>query len=701
MVLDVVELLKDKSLKYEEILKYIKNSDEELNKILKKDDTILKNKLDTLVKEGTIILTKKNKYMLVSNTNYLKGKIKVKDNTGKIYYNGNEILIKEYNLNTATDKDIVLFTYDIDTMEGQVVSILEKNIPVVVCEVTLNDNERYIKYNNKYLPLVGENTSTITTGFLVVAEIKSNKAYLKEKIGHKDEITDDIIPLMYKHGFNNKFSNEVENEAKKLYKYLDKDVIESLIKNEGFLDLRDKTIFTIDSETTNDIDDAVSLERNNDGTFTLITSIAFPAYMIEKDSYIYEDIIERGTSAYPVSTAIHMNHQILSKDVCSLNENSDRLSISYFITYDNNLNVKEVQIKPSIIRSKKKMTYTCVNKILNEGIIPEDYTEFVPMLKQMNYFAKALKRKMEKEGFIDFDSYEIKVEKEGNTTNFAKNINSDGENLIEFLMLTTNEEVTKKLDSLGLKLMYRVCDKPNDIKLNKTMHFLQNKIDIKEKEHYGSSDIKRCIKLLKNDENKKVYNDLMIRCMSLARFSSKNTGHYPVGKKIYAMHTSPMRRGEDFINQMIILNYLKHGVEYANMLFNLELEPLAEHFNEREKEAELLERESLKLEISKYLQNHIGESHDGVITSVTDFGFYVLIDGIYEGLVNAHSLNAKTKYLDEEFTLYDKTNNIYYTVGDKVNVTISNITQNNEIDLTLNNKIKNDIYEEKKKIKKK
>lgn len=189
--------------------------------------------------------------------------------------------------------------------------------------------------------------------------------------------------------------------------------------------------------------------------------------------------------------------------------------------------------------------------------------------------------------------------------------------------------------------------------------------------------------------------------MSLARFSSKNTGHYPVGKKIYAMHTSPMRRGEDFINQMIILNYLKHGVEYANMLFNLELEPLAEHFNEREKEAELLERESLKLEISKYLQNHLGESRDGVITSVTDFGFYVLINGIYEGLVNARSLNAKTKYLDEEFTLYDKTNNIYYTVGDKVNVTISNITQNNEIDLTLNNKIKNDIYEEKKKIKKK
>lgn len=700
MVEEITLLLKEKDLKYEDIKNYLKEKDETLYYQLKKDDSILTNTLNELIKKGIIIITRKNKYKLVSNTELIKSRIKIKNNKGVIYYNNSEITIKDFNLNNAKDKDTVLFSYDKETMQGRVYSIIESYNPSFTSEVIIKDNIRYVKFKNKYYKLISNDLNSITSGYIVLAKLEKNNAILIEKIGHKDEIDDDIIPLMYEYGFNNKFTKEVTEEAKELYKYLSNDVISNLIQNHNFLDLRDETIFTIDSETTNDIDDAISFKPNKDQTFTLITSIALPAYIIKKDGYIYQDIINRATSVYPIGTAIHMNHQILSKDVCSLNENSDRLSISYIITYDNNCNRKNIDIKLSIIRSKKKMTYTDVNKILKENIIPEGYEPYVEMLKQMNGFAKKLKRKMEKEGFIDFDSYDIKVKRDKEKRILEKNINDEAENLIEFFMLTTNEEVTKELNRLGLKIIYRVCDKPNDIKLNKTMKFLSNKIDIKEKEYYSSSDIKKCIKLLKNNEvTKKIYNDLLIRCMSLARFSTINTSHYPTGKKIYAMHTSPMRRAEDFINQMIILDYMKYGVEKTNMLWNGELEDLASHFNEKEKNAELLEQKALKKEMAKQLKQNIGKTYQGIITNVTEYGFYVLIEDIYEGLVGIRSLNAKTKYLEEEFSILDKTNNITYTVGDKVNVIISNINDNDEIDLVLidNSLEKNNI---KKRVKK-
>lgn len=691
MVENIIGLLDEKDLDYKELVKQLKLETNIL-------DLLLKN----MINNGTIILTNKKKYRLVSKTNLKKGVVLVKKNHETIVKIDNrEYFVPLYYINGAMDKDKVLV--EIYNERAKIIKIIEKYNPNLVCEVVIKNNKQYAKYNNELIELYGDNLENITSGYMVLMKRDDDfkNAKVLELIGHKDAIDMSIIPYAYEYGFSDKFSEEVLNEIQKLPTFIDEDTIQKEILENGFIDLRNEMIFTIDGSDTKDIDDAISLKENSNGTITLATHIALPSYYIKRDSYIFQDIIIRGTSVYPKGKVIPMNHPKLSNEICSLNEDSDRFAISYFLTFDNKLNCKKVDIKLSIINSKKKMTYENVNKILEENTIPEGYENYSDTLLKMNSLAKKMKNKMQLEGFLDFYSPETKIKIDDNDKiSFEKRENRLAEDLIEFFMLTTNEEVTRYLEKRGLKLIYRIDDEPNQMKLCQVMSFLATKYNIKLKEIYNREDIKKILKSLKGTKEEKVFNNILIRCMSRAKFSNINIGHYATGKKVYAMHTSPIRRAEDFIDQCIILDYLKYGVEYANDMWEDDLGQLAEHFTKKELAADKLEQRILKNEKAKYLKNYVGQEFEGIISSVTEFGLYVEIDEMFEGLINISSLGKKMKYIPEIFSYMDKTTKKMYSLGDTIRIKIKQVTDDYQIDFELLGE-SYDKKEEKGKIKKK
>ena len=691
MVEKILSLLEEKDLEYKGLLKELKIETELLDSILK-----------DLISNGTIILTSKNKYRLVANTNLKKGRVLVKKtNEVVVKVDNKEIFIPSYNLNGAMNKDIVLV--DISNERGKIVRVVEKYNPNIACEVLIKNNKHYAKYKDELIELYGTNLEDITSGYMVLIKRDNDfeKAKVLEVIGHKDEVDMTVIPYAYEYGFSDKFSDEVLKEVKKIPTFLEEELIQKEIKENDFVDLRNEMIFTIDGSDTKDIDDAISLKENSDGTITLATHIALPSYYIKRDSYIFQDIITRGTSAYPKGKVIPMNHPKLSNEICSLNEDSDRFAISYFITYDNKLKCKKVDIQFSVINSKKKMTYENVNKILEEDSVPEGYEKYKDTLLKMNSLAKSLRKKMENDGFLDFYSPEtkIKLDDEGNIS-FDKRTNRKGEDLIEFFMLATNEEVTRYLSKRGLKLIYRIDEEANQEKLCQVMSFLATKYNIKLKENYNREDIKRVLRLIKDKNESKVFNNILIRCMARAQFSHINIGHYATGKQVYGMHTSPIRRATDFINQCIISDYLKYGVDYANDMWEDDLETLAQMFTAKELAADKLEQKILKNEKAKYLKNYIGQEFKGIISSVTEFGIYVDIDEMFEGLVNISSLGKKMKYIPEIFSLVEKDTNKMYSLGDSVNIRIKSVNDNYQVDFELLGSVY-DKKEEKGKIKKK
>lgn len=692
MVEKILSLLEEKDLNYDKLQKELQIDNELLNKAL-----------EHMINKGIIIATNKKNYRLVSKTSLKKGIVHIKKDNQMIVRleNKEEVIIPVYYVTNAMDKDIVLV--DVENNRGKIIRVIEKYNPNIACEVVMKNDKCYAKYNNELIELYGNNLDNITSGYMVLIKRDNDfkKARVLELIGHKDKIDMTIIPYAYEYGFSDKFSNEVLKELENIPTFLTEEQIKKEIKENDFVDLRNEMIFTIDGADTKDIDDAISLKKLDNNLYLLGVHIAVPAYYIKRGSYIYEDVIERATSTYPNGKVIPMNHPKLSNEICSLNEDSNRFAISYFMTIDENGKCKKVDIKLSIINSKMKMTYENVNKVLEENIIPEGYEKYVSILKDMNELSRILRTRMQNDGFLEFYSPETKTIRDDNdNTYFEKRNSKTAEKLIENFMLTTNEEVTSHLTRKGLKLMYRTHEDPNQEKLCLAMSFLATKYKISLKEKYTREDIKRVLKQLKETKEEKIYNNLLIRCMSRAKFSHENVGHYATAKKIYAMQTSPIRRGEDFVDQHIILDYLKYGVEYTNELWEDELEQLAIHFTKREKAADDLENRILKNEKAKYLRNFIGQTFTGLISSVTEFGFYVEIDDMYEGLVNISSLGKKFKYIPEIFSIINKENGVIYSLGDEVEIKIKKVTDDYQVDFELVG-VSNEKKEEKGKVKKK
>ena len=640
----------------------------------------LQKLVNEMCEEGILYHSNKDKYLLFENSHLVKGKLQLKSSGyGFILGTGLEkdIYINERDINGALDGDIVAVEVtNRRDFEGKIVKILKRNDKVIIGEVVVKDNKFYVTTNKSgsdiYIPF--DNLNGAVEGHKVVVkrdEKNRNMGEIVTIIGHKNDVGVDILSYVYEYGFKPKFPDEVMLEVDNI----PDSVLEKELEDR--IDLRDKKVFTIDGADTKDIDDAIFCYKNDDNTYTLGVCIADVSHYVKMGSKIDIEAYERGTSVYLVDRVLPMLPHRLSNGICSLNPEVDRLALSCIMKIDSKGNVINYDICDSIIRSRKKMTYDAVNSILEKDIVPEGYEDFVDDLKTMNDLSNILRNKMIARGYIDFDTKEAKilVDEKCHPYEIKLREQRTGEKLIENFMIVANETVASSIYYRSDRVpgIYRVHDRPNEAKLQKFMDFLSThgySVTGKKKGKISVKDLRNIIDQIEDERVKPILNELLVRAMAKAVYSEENIGHFGLGSKCYSHFTSPIRRYPDLILHRLVKLY--NGDYDYDLIdyFKRELSVMCEHTSARERDADSCERDVDKMKMAEYMEDHIGEVFEGVISGVQEFGIFVELPNSVEGLIRIEDLPGYYTFSEKAMTLYDKKSGRKFGFGDEVKVKV-------------------------------
>ncbi len=666
----------DKALSINEIQDSLSISDVESLKILTET-------LQKLEDEIIVYHTNKHKYMLFEDSHLEKGIIHInKKGYGFVEVGGDrdDIYINEDNLNGAIHGDLVIveiISKKGDTEEeGRVLRIVKRPTTRYVGEINFRNNNGYVILDDKKvkveIEVKKEDSMNAVDGHKVVVELGkkiNNHKYqgkVIEIIGHKNDPGVDIASIMYKYDINTEFPDDVKEEVKRI----PMEVREEELK--GRHDLRNEVIFTIDGDDTKDIDDAVSVKKLSNGHYELGVHIADVSYYVKEGTPLDNEAMERGTSVYLVDRVVPMLPHELSNGICSLNPGVDRLTISCVMEFDGNGKQLRYDIFPSVIKSRKQMTYKNVNKILEKNEIPEDYKEFVHELRVMNELAKILRKAKVARGYIDFEVDEAKIIVDENCvpTEIKLRERGTGEMLIEDFMIAANECVATHIYFMNLPFIYRVHEVPKEEKIRSYLSFIGNlgyrvvgnACDFKPKA------MQKLINYLSDKPEFKILSSLLLRSMQKAIYSPDNIGHYGLASPCYTHFTSPIRRYPDTTVHRLLRTYLFDKNITGEVLrhWDQKLVYIAEHSSSRERASIDCEREVEDMKMAEYMEKHIGEEFEGMISTVTNFGMFVELDNLIEGLVPIKDMNDFFHYDESTMSLTGEKSHIKYSIGDRV-----------------------------------
>ena len=490
-------------------------------------------------------------------------------------------------------------------------------------------------------------------------------------IGHKNDPGVDILSIMYNYEINDVFSDEVMKEVNELPDSVSEDEIV------GRKDLRDKIIFTIDGDDTKDIDDAISIEKKGEN-YILGVHIADVSYYVKEGTELYKEALDRGTSVYLADRVVPMLPHKLSNGICSLNPNVDRLAISCIMEIDPQGKVVDHDIFESVIKSRKQMTYKNVNKILKDEEVPEGYSEFVDTLKLMEELAEILRKEKLSRGYLDFDAKEAKiiVDDTGKAIDVVLREQDKGENLIEDFMIAANETVASHLFYLNYPSIYRVHEVPDDDKIKDFINQVSVLgINVTGKREFSNPrNLKSILDQLRGREEYDILSNMLLRCMRKAEYKDQNLGHYGLGSKCYTHFTSPIRRFPDTTVHNLLRKYIFNEPEpkELNRLIDYYkdlLPSIAEHSSEKERNSIDCERAVEDMKMAEYMEDHIGEEFDGVIDSILNFGMFICLPNMIEGLVKYDTIVGDYFEFNEELNmLIGKKTGRKFKLGQKVRV---------------------------------
>lgn len=656
--------------------------------------TELEDNLKELVTEGILHMSKNREYMLMSNTKSLKvGKLRInKNGNGFVECEPEDIFVHSNDLNGAINGDFV--EVEIKTRlndpepEGYIRNVLKRDLKNVVGEMVKDKKTLAFKPDDEKLNIAVKLTKESMKGCVeghkvIISIIKEigNRTFLgkvEKIIGHKNDPGVDILTIAAKHSIETEFSEEVKRELK--------NIPDEVCENDliGRTDLTKEMIFTIDGDDTKDIDDAISVKRDGKN-YVLGVHIADVSNYVKVGSALYDSAFSRGTSSYLADTVIPMIPHQLSNGICSLNPEVIRLTLSCIMTIDNNGKVISYDIFPSYIKSRKQMTYKNVNKILDENIIPEGYGEFADTLKLMHELSKILRQEKINRGYIDFGIDEAKViqDENGKAIDIVKRIQGTGEKLIEDFMIAANETVATHISNMDLPFIYRVHDLPNAEKIEDFSNL------IKQMGYQIHTNLNKITpvtmqKLLNEFRDKDefvILSDMLLRSMKKAIYSTNNIGHFGLASKNYTHFTSPIRRFPDLTVHRLLRTYLfENRIDMETINFNAKyLIDVAEHSSETEVNSVEAERDVLDMKMAEYMESHIGEEYEGIISGVTNFGMFVELDNLIEGLVHISTLDGFYTYVPEMLSLISANKKNKYRIGDKVKIIVTNANKNQGI----------------------
>ena len=680
------------------IINILKNSDKalsvfEIEDLLGIKDVELTKELiqvlHELEEEVVVYHTNKDKYMMLENSHLRKGIMRAnKKGFGFVEVDNmdDDIYIPQDDMNGAIHDDIVLVEITskmtLDRLEGRVLKIIKRQVERYIGEInfdkkdkghiTLDDNK--IKLN---IEIPREASMNAVDGHKVVVELvkklNDNLKYegkVVEIIGHKNDPGVDIMSIICKYNINTEFPDEVKQEVAELPMEV------RPIDLRGRRDLRDVEIFTIDGDDTKDIDDAISIKRLPNGHYELGVHIADVSYYVKEDSPLDKEAMERGTSVYLVDRVIPMLPHELSNGICSLNPDVDRLAVSCVMEFDDMGKQVNYEIFPSVIRSRIQMTYKNVNSILEDNKVPEGYGPYVQSLRQMHELAKILQKMITRRGYINFEIQEPKIIVDENCKPLEVLVRDTGEGqrLIESFMIAANECVATHIYFMNLPFIYRIHENPKEEKIRSFLGFISSlgyKVtgDVSD---FRPTTMQRILKQLVDKPEYKILASLLLRSMQKAIYSPDNLGHYGLASSCYTHFTSPIRRYPDTTVHRLLHTYLFDGKIDMRTIRKWEekLVYIAEQSSARERAAVDCEREVDDMKMAEYMEDHIGEEFEGMISSVTSFGMFVELDNLIEGLVPIRDMKDFFHFDEEHMTLTGERSGLVYKIGDRVVVKV-------------------------------
>jgi len=665
---------------------YVPMKEKELAMLLqvsKEDREEFRRILQELLAEGKLMLTIRGKYMK-SNGKVLTGTfISNSKGFGFVEIEGREedLFIPEDKTNGAFHKDIVevalLPGKDGKRQEAQVLKIIARGMTTIVGTFERSrENYGFVIPDNTKLAqdvfVPKEYSMGAVSGHKVVVELTdygtdkhSPQGKVIEILGHVNDPGVDIMSIVRGYELPVEFPEKVMNQAARTAQKV------SEADRAGRRDLRDVVMVTIDGEDAKDLDDAVSVSFDGE-KYQLGVHIADVTNYVQENSALDREALKRGTSVYLVDRVIPMLPHALSNGICSLNEGVDRLALSCLMTVDQKGEITDYEICESVINVNKRMSYRVVQELLTEDGLTEkvpqpgekDYREYaglLPMFREMETLAGLLREKRRKRGSIDFDFPECKIylDSEGRPTDIKPYERNTATDIIEDFMLAANETVAQHFYWMELPFVYRVHDVPDADRLQKLSAIISNfgysmKAVGKAKSKVSSEEIhpKEIQKLLARiagTPEEAMISRMALRSMKQAKYSVECTGHFGLACAYYCHFTSPIRRYPDLQIHRIIKEQLRGRMNDDRTAHYRELLPeVAKHSSETERRADEAERETDKLKKVEYMEQHVGESFDGVISGVTGWGLYVELPNTVEGLVHISKLYGDYYYYSEK-----------------------------------------------------
>lgn len=673
-ILKVIENSKQSGIKLEDVIGKFKSINEEEIEcevsLLEKEGKIYKNcngyyiVLDKDLKISTLYCSHKGRRYVTDN------------NTNTIFF------VDSKDINGALDFDKVIFRPNEKNKTARVEKIIERQNDIVVAEVisttngkilsTINTPEKvniHIRQGELEKYYDGDRLVVNVENYSTSNEIKGK---IIEKLGNKKEPNIEEVTIAASRGFTTKYSKEYLDELAAIPdKVTDEDI-------KGRLDLRNDVIFTIDSESTKDMDDAISIKVLDNGNYQLGVHIANVSHYIKKGSAIYEDAIKRGNSAYFANSVIPMLHFDISNGICSLNEDVDRLTKSCIMEINKKGKVVNYYITDSVIHSKKKMTYEDINKIFEDGVIISEYLPYYDSLKILKELTTILKEKHEKDGYIAFASNEIKtiVDNNDETLGF-KNIHQGiGQEMVEYSMIAANETVAGHVFWMRLPFIYRIHNEPREKRIEEAME-IAKKIGYrfsKIKDMGGSHLLQQVIKQLSVKEEFQALSQFFVKTMPRALYSTENIGHFALALDFYTHFTSPIRRGCDLIVHELLDLYDK-DISYVNFEeLEDELAIISEHISYTERQADMVEYEINVLRMVKYMRENIGKTYKARIHDITPLNVQIVLENNVIGTVPIDFVGGGGfYYMDASKSL--KRGKSTYCIGNNVICTVINIDE--------------------------
>ncbi len=650
----------------------------------------LEQVLSELLNEGKIELSRRGKYSRAESRllcGTFAGNVR---GFGFVSVEGEEkdIFIPEAQVNGAMDGDLVQISLPPGKpsgkrREGVVEKILQRGVTRLVGTFQKSKSFGFVVPDNLklaqdvFVPL--EHSQGAVDGHKVVVELtgygsdrKKPEGKVVEIIGHINDPGTDIMSIIKGYDLPVEFPEKVLKQAENVAKPV------STADMAGRKDIRDWQTVTIDGEDAKDLDDAITLTREGDH-YRLGVHIADVTNYVQERSALDGEALNRGTSVYLVDRVIPMLPHSLSNGICSLNAGEDRLALSCIMLIDKKGNLVDHELAETVVRVDRRMSYTSVRKILKDQDEAEraEYQELIPMFERMEELAAILREKRRKRGSIDFDFPETKMvlDEEGKPLEIKPYERNVATRIIEDFMLLANETVAQDFFWQELPFVYRTHDTPDSEKIQKLGLFINNfgySIRISQ-EDIHPKELQKLLDKIEDTPEEPLISRLTLRSMKQARYTTVNTGHFGLATQYYCHFTSPIRRYPDLQIHRIIKETLRGKMTEKRITHYEELLPeVAARSSQMERRADEAERETEKLKKVEYMSEHIGETFEGVISSVTAWGMYVELSNTIEGMIHVTSLKGDYyHYHEDTCELVGEATGTRYRLGQKIQIVVA------------------------------